>query len=304
MLRAVLLLATACVGVSGHGLVKWPPSRSMWCSPKLAPEHTPDGKVQNSDCGSAKYCPHCVENEDGLWPVDRYTNTIASGELSKFAPLNEQSPTRWHKSAMRPGRNVFTWFYTAPHGTRDWSYFITKVGWDQSKPLGTDTLEKKPFCYVHARYETPPAEQGHECVVPHREGYHVIMAIWDVSFGQTFYQAIDVMFPASASGPAPTPVTGVPAPTCADLEAEYTACLAGDAPHTPEPAAQTATPSTAGTDVPVWEAPPGVPVLPSEPYPVFPPSCNGERLMMWKSCSGREECCDVSLRCGGGLCRP
>eukprot|EP01061_Rhynchopus_euleeides_P012155 TRINITY_DN2177_c0_g1_i2.p1 TRINITY_DN2177_c0_g1~~TRINITY_DN2177_c0_g1_i2.p1 ORF type:complete len:291 (+),score=104.96 TRINITY_DN2177_c0_g1_i2:69-941(+) len=289
MLRAVLLLATACVGVSGHGLVKWPPSRSMWCSPKLAPEHTPDGKVQNSDCGSAKYCPHCVENEDGLWPVDRYTNTIASGELSKFAPLNEQSPTRWHKSAMRPGRNVFTWFYTAPHGTRDWSYFITKVGWDQSKPLGTDTLEKKPFCYVHARYETPPAEQGHECVVPHREGYHVIMAIWDVSFGKTFYQAIDVEFPRGGA-PAPGPAT------CVDLEQEYNACLAGVPPSPPS------TPSTP-TDVPAWEAPPGVPVLPSEPYPTFPASCNGERLMKWKSCKGREECCDVSLRCGNGVCR-
>ncbi|MCV6020601.1 lytic polysaccharide monooxygenase, partial [Escherichia coli] len=41
----------------------------------------------------------------------------------------------------------------------------------------------------------PPKQMSHQCNVPEREGYHVILAVWDVGdTAASFYNVIDVKF--------------------------------------------------------------------------------------------------------------
>ncbi len=43
--------------------------------------------------------------------------------------------------------------------------------------------------------QKPPRNMLHTCDVPAREGYHVILAVWDVGdTAAAFYNAIDVQF--------------------------------------------------------------------------------------------------------------
>ena len=52
----------------------------------------------------------------------------------------------------------------------------------------------------------PPMVIQHNCYVPEREGYHVIMAVWDVGdTAASFYNAIDVNFAGDNVITAPEP---------------------------------------------------------------------------------------------------
>ena len=130
---------------------------------------------------------------------DRFPQTgprdgkLASAETS-FSQLDEQTFSRWHKTRMNSGANQFTWTFTAPHMARDFRYFITRPGWDANASLTRSAFDLEPFCSVIYN-QRPPWSLTHDCVVPSRSGYHVILAVWDVAdTGASFYQTIDVEF--------------------------------------------------------------------------------------------------------------
>lgn len=173
-----------------HGYVSQPKSRSYLC--KLG---------ENTNCGAIQYEPHSVEGPDGSprfplgGPAD---GTIAAAGSPAWSELNAQTPTRWAKNDIAAGTNVFTWTFTANHVARDWRYFITTPYWDQSQPLSRSAFELTPFCEYDGGMVRPPMTIQHTCEVPSREGYHVILAVWDVGdTAASFYNAIDVNFDGS-----------------------------------------------------------------------------------------------------------
>ena len=252
----MLLLACIAVSVSGHGYVESPPSRGFGCKSGL-----------NSGCGSVQFEPQSVEGPDG-WPSGGPADgTLAAAGRANFGELNAQTPTRWGKTAIASGANVFTWQFAAAHVTRDYRYYITRVGWNQNAPLGTSSFDTTPFCVVDGQMLKPTGPVSHSCTVPTRSGYHVVLAVWDV--GDTpasFYNAIDV----TIGGAGPTPPGPVPVPT----------------PPTP----------------PVVSVPPPTP--PTPPTPTVPapvPSSGGctggAEVAAWGTCVAAPHCCASGTTC-------
>ncbi|MEU9123043.1 lytic polysaccharide monooxygenase [Streptomyces sp. NPDC048506] len=114
----------------------------------------------------------------------------------------------WPSSAMRAGNHTFRYRATAPH-KGSFELYLTKAGYDPTKPLKWSDLESKPFVKV-----TDPKLTNGSYVfdgkVPARSGRHLIYSIWQRSDSpEAFYTCSDVVFGKSRSGAA----AGAPAPT-------------------------------------------------------------------------------------------
>ena len=197
----VLLCASQAYG---HGHIIDPPSRAELCSNI----HTPASE-KNTNCGQIMWEPFSIEGPDG-WPAD---GTIpAGGGHSRFPELNEQTATRWGKVPMSGGATKFTWTFNANHVTKDYTYYMTRAGWNPNAPLTRATFEDAPFCVVDGGMKQPPMTTDHTCNVPTLEGYHIILSVWDVGdTSNSFFNVIDVMFSGGGSPPVPVPT----APVCA-----------------------------------------------------------------------------------------
>jgi predicted carbohydrate-binding protein with CBM5 and CBM33 domain len=192
-----LLASGIAVESNAHGYVSEPAGRPLLC--KLG---------GNTACGAVQWEPQSVEGPDGAprFPVGGPEDgTIAAAGSPSWSELNAQSPSRWFKHDFAAGYQTFEWTFTANHVSRDWRYFITKPDWNPAEPLGREAFELAPFCEYDGGMERPPMTIQHNCFVPEREGYHVILAVWDVGdTAASFYNAIDVSF--SGENPISTPV--------------------------------------------------------------------------------------------------
>ncbi|GKU79458.1 lytic polysaccharide monooxygenase [Paenibacillus sp. L3-i20] len=213
-----LIVLLACLTVfadrvSAHGYVDSPGSRAILCKQGL-----------NTDCGNIVYEPQSLETLKGFPAAGPADGTIASaGGL--YPKLDEQSSTRWSKVPMVGGQQTFTWKFTANHATSKFHYYITKQNWDPNAPLTRNQFDLTPFCTVNYGGVQPPMTYSHNCNVPtDRTGYHVILAVWDVSNTVNgFYNAIDVNFP---SGPVDTTAPTAPATLSASNVGSTSASLA------------------------------------------------------------------------------
>ncbi|WP_305852463.1 lytic polysaccharide monooxygenase [Gracilibacillus caseinilyticus] len=176
----VMSLAFASM-VSAHGYVSNPESRSLLCSEGV-----------NTDCGAVVYEPQSLEGP-GNFPEAG----VADGQIASaggvFPKLDEQSETRWAQVPMSSGAFTFEWSLTAAHSTTSWDYYITKEGWDPNSPLERSDFEL--FCTYNDNGQRPDFTTTHDCEIPQREGYHVILAYWEVAdTANAFYQVIDANF--------------------------------------------------------------------------------------------------------------
>ncbi|MEK9988121.1 MAG: lytic polysaccharide monooxygenase [Halieaceae bacterium] len=197
-IAAGLIASGIAVESAAHGYVSEPAGRPLLC--KLG---------DNTGCGAVQWEPQSVEGPDGAprFPVGGPTDgTIAAAGSPSWSELNAQSPSRWFKHEFAAGYQTFEWTFTANHVSKDWRYFITKTDWNPAAPLSRDAFELSPFCAYDGGMERPPMTIQHNCYVPEREGYHVILAVWDVGdTAASFYNAIDVSFAGNNQIGEPTP---------------------------------------------------------------------------------------------------
>lgn len=196
LLFFTIMIITAS-SVSAHGYIESPASRGYKC--KLG---------ENVNCGRIIYEPHSLEGK-GNFPIGGPADGQITG-AGIFTELYEQTPTRWSKVNMNGGPNTFKWVLTAAHATSDWKYYITKKGWDSSKPLARADLEL--FCTFNDGGKQPPNTVTHTCNVPtDRTGYYLILAVWEIAdTGNAFYNVIDVNL-NNGSGNQDTQAPTVPA---------------------------------------------------------------------------------------------
>ncbi|MEV6650694.1 lytic polysaccharide monooxygenase [Streptomyces sp. NPDC051219] len=105
----------------------------------------------------------------------------------------------WPSSKLSPGAHTFRYKATAPH-KGSFELYITKDGYDPSRPLKWSDLEAKPFATV-----TDPKLQSGEYVfdgtVPEKSGRHLIYSIWQRSDSpEAFYTCSDVVFGKDTGG--------------------------------------------------------------------------------------------------------
>ncbi|UGY90578.1 lytic polysaccharide monooxygenase auxiliary activity family 9 protein [Streptomyces gobiensis] len=133
----------------------------------------------------------------------RHREIIPDGKLcsagrDKYKGL-DLPRTDWPAAKLSSGDHTFTYKGTAPH-KGSFELYITKDGYDPSKPLTWSDLETKPFAKV-----TDPRMEGGDYVfngtIPNKSGRHLIYSIWQRSDSpEAFYTCSDVTFGGDSGG--------------------------------------------------------------------------------------------------------
>ncbi|TDD36283.1 chitin-binding protein [Actinomadura sp. KC06] len=179
---AGLTVATATPAFS-HGYTNAPISRALFCKMGTA-----------KNCGGVQHEPQSIEGPKGFPERGPRDGTICGG--GGFAPLDDPRGGQWPANKLTGGQAfTFKWTLTAAHATTSWRYFITKDGWDPTKPLTRAALELEPFLQINDGGKRPPNNVSHQGTLPNKQGRHLILAIWDIhDTGNAFYQCSDVEF--------------------------------------------------------------------------------------------------------------
>jgi len=175
---------------------------------------------------SGKFFPETTGGLKDVFARDDVTNIpppadgkIASGEQPGAAYL-DRLDIDWDKHQVIGGELFdFTWKWSAPHKYRRFNYFITRADWNPSLPLSRAQFEPTPFYSVlneHQPYWSyndemyAPNPSTHTFVLPEREGYHVLLGVWEVAeTDKAFYQVVDLDFQPQDGGGKPHKPTGL-----------------------------------------------------------------------------------------------
>ncbi|MEU7280552.1 lytic polysaccharide monooxygenase [Streptomyces sp. NPDC045431] len=147
----------------------------------------------------------------------------------------------WPSSPLAAGKHTFHYKATAPH-KGSFELYITKDGYDPSKPLKWSDLEAKPF----AKVTNPKLENGaysFDGVVPAKSGRHLVYSIWQRSDSpEAFYTCSDVVFGKDSGGSAPAPTASAPSDQQIEDGADQSTVdhggHGGDEHHTPQPSTE------------------------------------------------------------------
>ena len=170
----------------GHGYSQDPTSRQAFCA---------DGTV--ADCGAIQHEPQSVEGPKGFPEAGPKDGAICSAGNESFKELDDPRGGKWPTTKLQAGQNhTFSWTITARHSTTDFSYYVTKDGWDPGKPLTRADLESKPFLTVPMNGRKPDATWTAEGKLPEgKSGRHMIVGVWTIAdTANAFYSCADVEF--------------------------------------------------------------------------------------------------------------
>ncbi|MDN3185231.1 lytic polysaccharide monooxygenase [Enterococcus faecalis] len=146
--------------------------------------------------------PQGIEAPTKLLDSGKINGKLSSGGRPDYSKLDEQTETRWVKTAINSGENDFTWTITAEHKTNRFRYYMTKQGWNPNTPLSLDNMELIGVVGQPIGKDLPSGlgfpvgkQESHKITIPSdRKGYHVIYSVWDINDTvNSFYQSIDVI---------------------------------------------------------------------------------------------------------------
>lgn len=227
MSAAVGLLLTMALGAGpadAHGALESPLSRAAACGA------TTTAAAKSAACRAAAAVKGSALPGD--WDNLRVANVagrdravipdgkLCSGGISAFRGL-DLARADWPATKVKPGaRFTFKYRGTIPHrGT--FRLYVTKAGYDPTKPLKWSDLQSKPFLQVTDPKLTDGSYALKGRLPTGRTGRHLIYTIWQNSdTPDTYYSCSDVIFSATAAArPRPAPVlqasaqhSGVPWP--------------------------------------------------------------------------------------------
>jgi chitin-binding protein len=200
---APLLLTVWAAGpAQAHGAPTYPVSRVYACSP--------DG---GSAAGTAA-CKAAVAANGGpftFWDNIRVPNIngrdrqlipdgkLCSGGLSDYKGL-DLARTDFPSTRLTPGAKLtMTYASTIAH-TGTFKLYLTKAGYDPSKPLTWSELPAQPFAEVKDPPLTGGAYRIKATLPTGRTGRQLIYTIWQNSSTEdTYYSCSDVVFPGGAA---------------------------------------------------------------------------------------------------------
>ncbi|QPF73008.1 N-acetylglucosamine-binding protein GbpA [Roseateles sp. DAIF2] len=194
-LALALLGQGLALGAAAHGYLTQPEARGFLCRGGT-----------NSQCGPIQWEPQSLEGYSGYPDRGPSDGQIASAGLTQFGALDEQSAVRWTKRPLSAGLQNFSWTFTANHVTRNFRYYITRQDWNPNLRLSRSSFEAQPFCSHDGGMRQPPKQLTHACQVPARQGYQVILAVWEVGdTPMSFYNVADVVFQNGGGTTTPLP---------------------------------------------------------------------------------------------------
>ncbi|GAB2816592.1 lytic polysaccharide monooxygenase [Lentzea nigeriaca] len=226
--RIALLAVAAAVGAVlvhtggtalAHGSMVWPASRTYACYE--------DGRAGSGGGDLKPTNPACVEavalgGKQPLWDwygnlisnaAGRHREIISDGHLcgptTKYDAYN-QARGDWPVTQVTANATVTLRYNAwAPHpGT--WEQYVTKDGFDVTKPLKWSDLEPVPFDKI----TNPPQANGEyswQAKLPNKSGRHIIYSLWQRSDSpEAFYSCSDVQFGGGVPDTQPPTAPGTP----------------------------------------------------------------------------------------------
>ena len=211
-LAPLLLTVWAAGPAQAHGAPTYPVSRVYACSP------------QGGSAAGSTACKAAVAANGGpftFWDNIRVPDIngrdrqlipdgkLCSGGLSDYKGLN-LARTDWPSTRLTPGAKLtMTYASTIAH-TGTFKLYLTKAGYDASKPLTWSELPTTPFAEVKDPPLTGGAYRINATLPTGRTGRQLIYTIWQNSSTEdTYYSCSDVVFPgggtASSSSSKETP---------------------------------------------------------------------------------------------------
>ncbi|MET9906240.1 lytic polysaccharide monooxygenase [Streptomyces sp. NPDC006476] len=259
-----LLPLWAAGPAQAHGAPTDPVSRGYACSP--------DGgaNVRTAACKAAvaaNGAPFTFWDDVRVSDVngrDRQTipdGKLCSGGLAEFKGL-DLARSDWPSTSLKPGATLsMTYAAPIPHaGT--FRLYLTKPGYDPTKPLTWSDLPAQPFASVKDPALTGGAYHFTAKLPANRTGRQVLFTIWQTSSTpDTYYSCSDVVFPG-ASGGGSTASASAPASSGGGRTASATPAPTAEKPRTPASPAQRTT--TAGDASAAPSQPDSTPVAATE----------------------------------------
>jgi predicted carbohydrate-binding protein with CBM5 and CBM33 domain len=190
----ITVVGLASLVGSGADLGRGPVARFHRESPK------PTGILRQRNRDRLRTDPVGAAKCGGTWRLPQAGPTdgkLCSGGNTHSAQLDDQRGGTWPLTDVKAGEVFpFRWKTTASHSTESYRYFITKNGWDPTKPLTRDQLEPAPFLAVDYGGKKPGPVEIHEGQLPvGKTGKHVIYAVWEIAdTNNAFYACSDVHF--------------------------------------------------------------------------------------------------------------
>jgi predicted carbohydrate-binding protein with CBM5 and CBM33 domain len=227
LLLSLLVVALQTTSASAHGAAMKPGSRTFLC---WRDGLSPQGNIVPHNPACAAAVDHSGDNSLYNWfgvlrsdGAGRTRGFIPDGQLCSggnpgYAGFDLPSGN-WPLTHLTSGAS-FDFSYNAWAAHPGWFYlYVTKDGFDPSKPLTWDALENEPFLSV----DHPPLS-GQVGTVDGRytwtgalpagkTGRHLIYSVWQRSdSAETFYGCSDVVFDGGSGevtgvGPQPTPTS-------------------------------------------------------------------------------------------------
>lgn len=209
----LLLTAGAATPARAHGAPTDPVSRVSACSP----EGDAQGSAACRAAVAANGGPFTAWDNLRIAGVNgRDRQVVPDGQLCSggLAPYKGLDLARadWPSTRLAPGGTLnLTYRSTIPH-TGTFKLFLTKPGYDPTKPLAWSDLPEQPFTSV----TDPPLRDGSyrfSAKLPaDRSGRHVLYTIWqNTSTVDTYYSCSDVVFPKTERADSGTGGAGAPA---------------------------------------------------------------------------------------------
>ncbi|MFF1450992.1 lytic polysaccharide monooxygenase [Streptomyces sp. NPDC058274] len=203
---APLLLTTWAAGpAQAHGAPTDPVSRVVACSPEggsrtgsaacraaIAANGAPFTAWDNLRVGG-------VNGQDRRLIPD---GQLCSGGLPAYKGL-DLARTDWPSTRLTPGAPLtLAYSSTIPH-TGTFKLFLTKPGYDPTKPLKWSDLPTTPFATATDPSLVNGAYRIKAKLPADRSGHHVLYTIWqNSSTADTYYSCSDVVFPQAGNGSA------------------------------------------------------------------------------------------------------
>ncbi|MEU6215522.1 lytic polysaccharide monooxygenase [Streptomyces sp. NPDC047023] len=222
-LAPLALAAYAAAPAAAHGSMTDPVSRVAACYAE-GPEspRTAACKAAVASSGAQAFYDWNAVNIANA--AGNHRSLIPNGKLcsagnDKYRGL-DLARADWPASPMSAGAHTFRYKGTAPH-KGSFELYMTKDGYDPTKPLKWSDLEPAPFAKA-----TDPGMQNGDYVfsgtVPNKSGRHLVYSIWQRSDSpEAFYTCSDVVFGkdnggggngggngGSTAGPTTKPGTG------------------------------------------------------------------------------------------------
>ncbi|MFD9433159.1 lytic polysaccharide monooxygenase [Streptomyces sp. NPDC060002] len=254
-----LLLGLWAAGpAQAHGAPTNPVSRVFACSPEGGADARTAACRAAVDANGTSFAAWDnlrVANVNGR---DRQTipdGELCSGGLPAYKGL-DLARADWPSTRLTPGGTLrMTYASTIAH-TGTFKLYLTKPGYDPSKPLTWSDLPASPFAEVKDPALTNDAYHLTAKLPADRTGRQMLYTIWqNSSTPDTYYSCSDVVFPeaVSQSKPESSPTTKAPASATPVASASTT-------PSSPSAAPSVSTASDAAPDRAAAAGPESTPV--------------------------------------------